>query len=358
MNLASQNLIAFKNAARNLQEVGIPFDKSYIKNNTIIDELRSRADAFVNGIVDILDEEDGLKKYISGSKNLKIEYRKYLVDNFVYNIDFEHMLVAYKKIMIESKDLNEKNRANALLYYLAAKQFKEDLDEIGKTVIKNKIKPIFELNNQNFRWKRCNKILRKFMLSLSKPEGYNCYYYEKNLLGHIALMVGLGKHDVASAEAILKKKKKGLLMTHLDLVLEEKLINLLTSGRISFSDNENDRLYDGEYSNAYISAEINLDSEFNSKGDKEMIKVINVNNVIMSPIMIELTGMVMKAMLDEIYSHGVNKSDCYIYYLSPYCFGLALKNHIDLEDVAPKYYSSLKLVSPLNERSLVYGEYL
>jgi hypothetical protein len=339
---------AFIRQASEIQTNKVFFNKDFIKKFKVLESCIEITTSYLGKDIGFLQDVGKVAQYatdIFGSQNMGL--LKDSMGNFgsgEYILDMEHGLLLYNKLLVENSDLADK--ALGFLYFLAGHQLDEEFAQISKVAPRSLITPVFELDSKHFRWRRCNFVLRKYMLALSKPEGYTAYYYEKSSLGQIAYLIDKGK-TFDEAETEIRSMTGGIFHTFMPMRLENYLLPSILNGM--FYDNKMD---------GFMKQTLIRDSERVRAGDT-IDDMHNVYNMIVKPNMVEVMGMVIKHINEELRKNDdLSPSDAYIHHVSPHRIGFLVKDTLKLEDVLPNWGMALKPVDALDLSGVPNGDFL
>lgn len=353
----------FKSAAGSLARNGIYFNKEAAQDARFMEFCFSTAKNMLpddSEIIppNIMEARAYIKEVLGNDTRFlenRLSIRKYVKDVFGGDIsyllnedgdvmfDLEHMLLLYYKYEAAG-ETKLSIIALALVYYVAAEQITRELFEITRTSNRGIIKPNFDLNPQTFEWRRCNLIFRKYMLYYTLPQGYKGYYFERPNIAQLAFLCATGK-QLKVAEDELRNIEGGLLYPFLPKNTENLLLPEILSGEFT--------KMQGRYAQFVEQENLRIASEC---GGSDYFHFYNLN---VKPIMIELNGMIMDSLLKERNANpDLSIADAYIYHVSPFRFGLCIRDDMRLEQVVPSFASFMKPVVKPDIRSMILGLYL
>lgn len=335
----TQFINTFKRRASLLQDIKLFINKDYIRSFEVKNKCWNMAKKTLGNDFNFLYDEIGKRKYLHDVFGKDFEL--FISDSGDVEFDQEHTILLYNKLEKEGSRLTK--TAIGLLYYIAGEQLDREFEEIVKTSIKGYIAPAFDLSPQTFRWKRCNHILRKYAMYFTKPEGYKAYYFEKSNFAQIAYLCTKGK-TLKEAEQIMKSATGGIFYSYLPKNIENMLAYAILGGQLGG--------LNGMYASEFSKDSLKLSTQF----DGADYSVFNMN---VKPIMIEFMGMTMTGILEEMgRNKDISPTDAYIYHVSPYRFGILVKDSLDLNYVLPQWGKYFNPVVIPNLRDLVFGLYL
>jgi hypothetical protein len=348
------NIQAFMRQASVLTNNKVFFNKDFLKSFNVLDQCLAVAKQYLGNDINFLHgDAQSVRLYINdvfGDALTQLYGRNKLrlledgTNSGYSQLDIEHGLLLYYKLLSINSPLTD--YALGILYYLAAHQLDDELGQISKVAPRSLITPAFELDSKFFRWKRCNFVLRKYMLSLSKPEGYNAFYFEKAALPQIAYLMNQGT-SFDEAENMSKNATGGLFHSFIPVELESQLMPGILTGAFDTS------VMDGYYTQTYLRDTAKISSEIT------VDDVYNVYNMMVKPNMIELMGMVINNVSTEASKNEyLSPSDMSIYHVSPHRIGILLKDRINLQDALPSLGQYFKPVTPFDLSTMVHGEFL
>lgn len=332
--------------ANKLKREGIYLDKEYIKQLDIKRKCVEMAQGILGSdmeyVYDIPSAKAFLRTLVS-EQDFKI-FADALTMGLTYSL--ERLLILYDKLNNRGDECTQ--QVLGVLYFLVGHIIEDEFKSLIKASNGGRLYPAYTLNKNSFKWSRCNHILRKYMLRLSKPDGYTAYYYEKPNLAHLAFLtsdcVGM---DVDGAEDYIKKMKQGLFLNDVSPAMENKLISDILMGGYD--------ILDGLYAATVLKETVALENELGTNAD-----ISSVYSQHVKPLMIEFIGRVINLINDEINSNTTLETGVFkIYHISPSRVGILIKDGVDIKDVLPKSYGMFtKVPVSLTPRSLVLGEYL
>jgi hypothetical protein len=352
------NVQAFIRQARLLTENKVFFNKDLLKSYDVMERCMAVARQYLGNDINFLHgDAQSVRLYINdvfGDTLTQLYGRNKLrlledgTNSGYSQLDIEHGLLLYYKLLSINSPLA--NYALGILYYLAAFQLVDkeegELTQISKVAPRSLITPAFELDSKFFRWKRCNFVLRKYMLSLSKPEGYNAFYFEKTGLPQISYLMNQGT-TFDEAENMVKNATGGLFYSFIPVDLESQLMPGILTGAFDTS------VMDGYYTQTYIRDTAKLSQEIT------VDDVYNVYNMMVKPNMVELMGMVINNVNTEASKNQyLSPSDMSIYHVSPHRIGILLKDRVSLQDALPNLGQYFKPVNDFDIATLAQGDFL
>jgi len=352
----SDNNKTFISQAAMLSNKGVFFNKTLLKEHKIVDSCFERAKGYLDGDIEYLSSNtnEEVRKYILNvfRDTLANEYGQNTLrvfQDFYGNtkFDIEHGLLFYYKVVSRVDPSNSLiDKALGLLYYLAGHQLDEEFRQISRLARGNFLNPKFQLNSEEFRWEQCPFVLRKYMLFLSKPEGFNAYYFEKSNLAQIAYLMLRG-NTLEVAEKTIDDSKGGLFYDYLPLDIENLLMPgiLTNSFNLSEMNDKFKHIYEDEDENEVMSGVMDDVYKIYSKKVKQ--------------IMINWNGSVVHHILGEASKNPyLSSSEFTIYHVSPQRIGFLLKNNIELKEVLPTLWTYLKPVNEVDLGLMFEGEFL
>jgi len=333
----------FMRVAMQVAQNKLYFDKVFLKTFDVMEECLFFARQYLGKDVLFLQDEAGFRLYISdmfGSEKLR-DFENAFGD---FVSDYEHGLLFYYNLQAEQHP--KLDVALGLLYYLLGVQLQKEFGAIAKLTQKNLISPIFELHPQFFRWKRCNYVLRKYMLPMGHMDGYNSFYFEKAHLAQILYLVHHGMSFV-DAESHVKSMEGGLLLSNLPPSLENALMPYILSCGF------HERSLTGYYGPTLVKDMTDLSKSYN------LSEVYNVFNMAVKPRLIEHTGRVLGLVLQEFESSGqYTFSDFMIHHITPNRIGVRVREGLELKDILPNLHVYFKPVEPLDLKNVLSVEFL
>lgn len=342
-------ITTFTNYAQKIKTFNLPLNKDFIRNFDLKSKCASYArkyldldvDKLVNDKFEFDDKE--LRLYIRNKLGIKIlDMLRDSEGELI--IDLPHMLVAlaYERDQ-EPKSFEAINTLIGLTYLVLGAELSAEWDLLIKSSTRGIIQPNFECSANYFSWKRCPFVLRKYAMYLTKPEGYDVYYYEKPYIAQIAYLISTGL-SMEEATDYMHRAKAGLFFNFLAKDKENSIVQEILM----------DKFYscNGVFANAYKERHEELESKF---GD---VSVYNVFNSDVRPHMVEMMGFILKGVLDTLAENGVPQSEAFVYHISPYRIGVAVKEGTDLATVLPELHEFMKPVPVPDLLSLMSGVYL
>lgn len=333
----------FMRTANQVAENKLYFDKTFLKHFDVREESFNFTRQYLDKDFLFLQGDSDFRLYVNdvfGRKALG-----YFEDAFgEIKVDLEHGLLFYYNLKAQQHP--ELEKALGLVYYLLGKQLHEEFSAISKLAPKNRISPIFELQAQFFRWKRCNYVLRKYMLPMGHIEGYKSYYFEKAHLAQILYLVHHGMTFV-EAEQKVKSMEGGLFLPNVPTRIENILMPTILSGGFS------EQNLTGYYGTTLVRDNTELAQSYT------IDEVYNVYNMAVKPRMIEHTGRVLDLITKEFEQNtDFSTSDFMINHISPQRIGVIVKDTLELKDVLPNLHQYFKPVEPLDLTNVLEGEFL
>jgi len=347
----------FKLAAGRLQDLRLFLHKDEMQSLDILSKTRSYAESILGDDIKILDVRRDSFGYLMNKMG---KYFFYLIDGTSsVALDHEHMLVVLNKYRYSPVSNRKKAEIPpevtfreflAFAYYYGGKQLAEEFEEIKKTAIKSYISPAFDLNPQTYKWKRCPHVLRQYMLYFTRPPGYNVYQFEYPNLASICYLQHKGL-TFSEAESYVSFAKAGLFYTFLPIDVENRLLYDIAGNRFKHMD--------GDLAKNYVKDRVKFASKFTLSDS-------SIFSVFVKPLMIEKTGQMMLIVQNSLDNNALSSNtDVYFYHVSPYRFGLAIKDTLDINEVLPRYAdrqnNELKYLKPVgrpNISSLISGVHL
>lgn len=342
----SVNVNNFFVEVSNLKREGIFLDKDYIKKLNIKKECLENARILLGSDVERITDLESAKAFLRvllSESDFRV-FADALTMGLTYSL--ERLLIVHDRLSLRGDACTQ--QVMGVIYYLLGDILENEFKTLIKASNGGRLYPAYTMNTNSFKWSRCPFIFRKYMLRLSKPMGYDAYYYEKSNLGHLAFLtsdcVGM---EVEDAEDYIKKMKKGIFMKDISSDLENKVIpDLLMGGYDTL---------DGLYASTVIKEGIKLESELGMNAN-----ISSVYSQHVKPLKIDFIGRVMAKITDEVKRNVALESGAFkIYNISTERFGILVKEGVDLKTVLPESYGLFKKVpANLTLRSFVTGEYL
>lgn len=335
----------FMRTANMMAENKITFDKSYTKQLNIMNHFCTLSEQCLGKDYKFLQDGASTRLYIRdvfGGKALRL-FENNRGEIF---LDIEHAIVFFHWLKAQNSPLL--NTALGLVYFIAAHQLDEELSQIAKVAPKNLIKPLFEFSPNLFRWKRCNYVLRKYMLALSlnQEEAEKGYYYEMPNSYQIAYLLHKG-YSLQDAKNHLANMQGGLFYTYMPKDVENMLLPSILSGELTPIG------MDGYFTQSLIKDFDNVAKEYTVNN------VYNVYTQYVKPILIDMMGILIGAVQKELNSNSaVGGNDVRFYHISPSRVGLAVQNNISIEMAIPSLARHFKPVKPMTHFDLLAGEHL
>lgn len=339
----------FINYAQRIKNLNLPLNKDFIRNFDLPQKCYDYAKKYLDTSIDNLIND----KYEIDDREIRTFIREKLGTKILdvlrtsegaVKLDIEHMLVAlaYEKSR-PNRSFESTNIIIGLSYLILAHQCMQEWNMLIKSSTRGIIQPNFDCSVNYFTWKRCPYVLRKYAMFLTKPEGYNVYYFEKPNIAQIAYLISVGMSR-EEANEYMKTTDKGLFFNYLQKDKENLILQEILK----------DEFYscNGVFTANYKEEHAKIEARFNS------ISVYNVFNMNVRPHMIEMIGFVLKGILDELDKNEYSQSDAYVYHLSHYRIGVAVREGIELSEVLPSLYEFMKPVPTPDLYSLVSGAYL
>ena len=321
---------------------GLNLDKDFIKDKTILNRCWDYVTTYLGDKIPspkiLVDESDkdlrGDDEFI---RRLMMDTIPEYIDLFIgsegiWDLSFENALILYNKL----KRVPDKiGIANGFKYALLYKQIKTDFTVLLRSANKGLVSPIYDLNPTFFTWRRTPQITRKFAMYATRPEGYNCYYFEKQFLYQIVFLYLCGE---AFKDAMVRMDNctAGILYPYMNKQTEDVIFSQVLSGRTG-----------GMESNKFSKCLETLEKKMFENYGSDLYTVMNME---VKPHMIEIIGSCIKATLDEIkrYRPDAEYLDAFVYHLAPNRFALAVREDIKIEEILPESYTNFKkVVKPL-----------
>lgn len=335
----------FMRTANMIAEAKIHYDKAHVKQINIMRHFCTLSEQCLGKDYKFLQDGASTRLYIRdvfGAKALRI-FENNRGEIF---LDIEHALVFY--YWLRAQNSPHLNIALGILYFIAAHQLDEEFEAISKVAPKNQIKPIFELSPNLFRWKRCNYVLRKYMLALSvnSEENEKGYYYEMPSINQIGYLLSKG-FSLKDAKHRMENTQGGLFYSYIPRDIENMLLPSILSGDITSI------AMDGYFTQSLIQ-----DFEVLAKG-MTVSNVYNVYTQNVKPILVDMMGILISAIQNELHGNpSVGAGDVKFYHIAPTRLGLAFKENIPVDMAVPSFASHLRPVKPLSHYDLLAGEHL
>lgn len=337
------NIQSFMRHARILAENKIFFNKPYAKKLNPMEACFEVSRQMLGKDFMFLQDAISTRLYIRdvfGANSLR--YFENSEGEIV--LDIEHALLFYYKL--KSMNSNLLNVALGVVYFIAGHQIDDEFTQISKVSPKNVITPSFRLDATLFSWKRCNYILRKYMLQMSAQEGYNAYYFERPLLNQIAYLTYHGE-TFESASKQIEQMQGGIFYTFLPTHVESMLIPSILSGGF------NETIMDGYYTQTYLRDKKTIEQTYT------LDDVYNVYNQMLKPVLIEMMGMIVNNVIEEAERNAyMHPNEFRIYNISQHRLGVLVKQGINIQNVLPTLYSRFKQVETFDLTKLLEGEHL
>lgn len=338
----------FMRFANELQSRGMVWDKTKINGLNIVKNLNNMAEGYLGSKMNELTDDISLREFIltgfnglntNGGTNLV-----YFSDSLgVVKFDIPHALSFYHEL--ERVGHPNKTYGLGLLYLAAARQIEKEFYELGKVSSRGKISPIFVINAELFKWKRCNHVLRKYMLNLTVPEGYKGYYFEKKNLGLLAYLISCG-YSFEEANKYLENKNVKMFYKHLDTDTEGRLVEEILTGELVD--------LNGKFAPKVASDFVELKAKFG-----EGVDDVNPFSRKTKKIMIEVMGKILHGVMTEIENNPkLVKSDAIVYNLGLNRFGIAVKEGFSKEEIFGDFSKYMKEVKNIDINDIIFGEYL
>lgn len=265
-------------------------------------------------------------------------------------LDIEHMLVLYYWLKSQNSPLL--NTALGILYFITAHQLDDEFSQISKVAPNNQIKPLFELSPKLFRWKRCNFVLRKYMLPLTLDVDTNerGFYYEMPNVNQVSYLIHKG-YSVKDARDYMNNMENGLFFTYLPKDVENMLLPSILSGEIT------PYAMDGYFKQSLISDFEEIAQEYTINN------VYNVYTHFIKPIQVDLMGVIIRTIQEELKGNRALLGDsARIHHVSPARIGVAINDGVPskymLENIFPNMYKFMREVKPVTHFDLLMGEHL
>lgn len=341
--ISKPTIQSFMRHASLIAENKIFFNKDFLKKFNVMDRCFELSRQFLGNDFNYLHDAVSVRLYlydVFGPKSLSLFEDAY----GEIQLDIEHALLFYYKLKSMNSPLL--NVALGVVYFIAGHQLDDEFSQISKVAPKSRITPAFELSEKLFRWKRCPFVLRKYMLPLSKPEGYNAFYYEKHALGQIAYLMNTGL-SFEEADKMMKNASGGIFYSYLPVHIENMMLpNILTGG---FDPTQMDGLYAQNFvrDTSKIAQSYTVDA------------VYNVYNFFVKPIMVDVMGMILNKMNEDTLKNTYFiPSDMIVYHLSPHRLGVLVKEGVALNQVLPTLHQFFKPVTSIDLTQVINGEFL
>lgn len=341
--LSNANSQSFMRHARSISENKIFFNKPFIKKLDVMEACFDITRERLGKDYLFLQDAVSVRLYIRdvfGTEALEL----FEDTNGEMILDLEHAILFYYYMKSQNSPLM--NTVEGLVYFMAGHQLDDEFRQISEVAPRGRITPTFELNPKQFRWRRCNHILRKYMLQLSVPEGYTAYAFEQPALAQIAYLMHCGVPFLQAKEQ-MQQAQGGLFYSFLPPHIENMLMPSILSGGFDMT------LMDGYYTqnlirdNELISSEYTLD------------EVYNVYNQFVKPYMVDMMGLSVGGIMQEFEENEyLTPSELSVYHLSPQRLGIILKEGVKIEHALPKYSQYFQPVKPFDLITILDGEFL
>jgi hypothetical protein len=349
------NVQAFMRHANKMKENKLFFNKPFALKSGFKEQLFTMAEMHLGKDINFLHgDAQSVLRYIRDVIGPKL--REFYGMNFMRiledstteaetHLDIEHMLLLLYKLKSVGAD-QEVHTAMGLLYYISYHQLDDEWGQIAKIAPKNKVTPMFELDARYFQWRRCNFVLRKYMLQMSAPEGYQAFYFEKPYLSHIAYLMTQDM-TMEDAEKTVKSMTGGMFYSFLPLHIESQLLPGILRGEFDTS------VMDGPMAQTYIRDTKRIEKEI------PVDRTQNVYNLIVKPPMIDMMGMVINN-LDSVVAQNraIHPSDVQVYHISPFRVGVLVRNGLPITEALPSMGHFFKPVPELDLANIIQGEFL
>lgn len=332
--------------ANKFKREGIFLDKDYIKQLDVKRKCIETSEGILGSDKELVYDVDSAKAFLRtlvSENDFKI-FANALTMGLTYSI--ERLLLLYDKLNNRGDECTQ--QVLGVIYFLVGHILEDEFKTLIKASNGGRLYPAYTLSKNAFKWSRCTNILRKYMLRLSKPNGYDAYYYERPNLCHLAFLtsdcVGM---DVESAEDYISKMKQGIFLKNISSTVENKLSPDILMGGYD--------ILDGLYASTILKETIALEDELGTNAD-----ISSVYSQHVKPLMIEFMGRIISIVNDEVSRNTELESGVFkIYHISPNRVGILVKEGVDIKDVLPTSHTLFKKVPVgITQRSLVLGEYL
>lgn len=337
------NNTTFIRTANSIAKSGIFFDKPAVKSLNIMEHFFNLSRQCLGKDFQFLQDAPSTRLYISDVFDKK-SLRFFEDINGEIILDIEHALLFF--YWLKAQNHPQLQYALGIVYFIAGHQLDDEFAQISKVAPKNRIEPLFELSPTLFRWKRCNFVLRKYMLALTKPEGYTTFSYEMPNVNQIAYLLFKGM-DIGSARNQLENAQGGLFYTYLPRDVENMLLPSILGGEFAFP------CMDGYYAQTLI-------SDFKAiSSDVAVSQVYNVYTQNVKPILVDIMGRMLLGITEEINSNqAVGTSDVEFYHISPSRLGIKVADGFSISNVLPNLHPHFTEVKPFMHFDLLSGEHL
>lgn len=339
----SKNNALFMSTANRIAENRIHFDKTFVKQLNVMNHLCSLAQQALKEDYKFLHDGVSTRLYILdmfGEKGL----RMFETNRGEIMLDIEHALVFYYKLKAEKSPLLP--IALGLVYFIAAHQLDDEFTHISKVAPKNLIKPVFELSPNLFRWKRCNFVLRKYMLSLTLDNSFGevGYFYEMPNVNQIAYLLHKG-YSIQEAKKKLAEMEGGLFYSYIPKDVENMLLPAILSGDITTN------AMDGYFVPSLVQDFENIAKEYT------ISSVYNVYTQNVKPILVDMMGILIEAVQQELKGTG-GLNELRFYHISPSRLGVAVNPEVKIEEILPTFSKHFKEVKPFSHHDILAGDHL
>lgn len=337
------NNSTFIRTANSIASNKIFFDKPAVKSLNIMEHFFKLSEQCLGKDFKFLQDAPSTRLYISDVFGKKaLSFFEDIHGELI--LDIEHALLFF--YWLKSQNHQQLQYALGIVYFIAGHQLDDEFSQISKVAPKNKISPLFELSPTLFRWKRCNFVLRKYMLALSKPEGYTAYTYEMENVNQLAYLLSKGI-DINEGRNQLENSQGGLFYTYLPRDVENMLMPSILGGEFAFP------CMDGYYTQTLISDFKEISS------DVAVSQVYNVYTQYVKPILVDIMGRMLIGITDELHNNQVvSISEVGFYHISPSRLGLKVADGINLASVLPNLHPYFTEVKPFSHFDLLLGEHL
>ncbi len=339
--MAEENSFVFMKYAAKLKERGIFFNRQKVLQEGLPEKLRDLAKSYLGKDIGFLNEDSDIRLYI------KDTYGREGLDTFsdpfgTLSIDLERVMLFYHS---QKEQKSKQRETYGLTYYMGAVALEKEFALLRKLASKNMIRAEFSISSRFFGWKRCSSVFRRYMLTYGIEEGYDSYVFERESLSQVAFLLSLGmSYEEALGE--LKGVRNGIFYPNVPLEVENRINHLL------FSDELDTSLITGTHSSKVD--EVN-------RGLLDVRQLSNSHNIYcttVKPIMIDLLGMTLKRMEEDLSVSGFGEQ-VRVNHLSPLRIGFQVPSGVALQEALPTLAPLLVQVTPtLDTGAFLTGDLL
>lgn len=338
MSVSSVNLQTFMVYANTLRTKGVPFNYVKMRNIDVFNSCMVAAEQILGSDMDYLKDALTVRAYINEIYGREDFFQS---EKGTIELDIPHSVLFYH--YLNSVNPEMARHFLGVLYFIAGHQLEDEWNELEKRCRDKKvypvIKPLFDMNPKYFRWKSCNQVLRRYMVHFAEKEGYRSYYFERRNVNLIVFLMNLG-YSFEEAESLADKG--GLFYSFLPSVVENTLVEYILSGHMSLD------LLDGWVLEKFDVNEVIMSLDPND--DREVYY-----NTVIKPNLIEMTGMVLNTLKQDIARGGITPDDVIVFHLAPSRVGVFLREGLDIREVLPMLGKHFIEVEDLDLSMLPHG---